>query len=95
MSDQACLKIVVTGKVQGVSFRAFTHRTAVELGLTGYVQNLPDGSVEIVAEGTRSALKKLLAQSRCGPPQAKVAYAAANWGAHENRYRKFEVKRRS
>ncbi|GAF85432.1 unnamed protein product, partial [marine sediment metagenome] len=53
MADSASLQATVYGRVQGVFFRAFVSRCARELGLTGYVGNLPDGAVEIMAEGER------------------------------------------
>ena len=66
-------KIIVRGKVQGVFFRAFTRENALFLGLTGYVKNLPDGeSVEIVATGDETRLKRLLEKVRMGPPHARV-----------------------
>lgn len=65
-----CLKI--TGRVQGVFFRAETQRVAMELGLKGWVQNCSDGSVEVFAQGEEEALKKLEQWCAKGPPSAKV-----------------------
>ena len=64
--------VYVTGIVQGVWYRANTQRTAEELGLQGWVQNLPDGRVEFVAEGTESEIEALLRWARRGPPDARV-----------------------
>ena len=66
-------RITVGGRVQGVSFRAHTERTARALGLAGFVRNLPDGSVEIEAEGEAEAVNALIAWSKQGPPAARVA----------------------
>lgn len=62
----------VSGKVQGVSYRAYTEQKAQELGLTGQVRNLPDGQVEIIAEGAQAELEALKDWCFSGPPQARV-----------------------
>jgi acylphosphatase len=66
------LHAVVRGRVQGVSFRFYTQSQAMTLGLTGWVANRSDGSVEVVAEGPRPALNRLLDWLRHGPPLARV-----------------------
>jgi acylphosphatase len=63
---------VVHGVVQGVGFRWFVQREAAGLGLVGWTTNLPDGSVEVVAEGPESDLERLVAILRQGPPGASV-----------------------
>ena len=63
---------IVTGRVQGVGFRWFTRQTASELGLRGTVRNARDGSVEVVADGTREALDELERRLRRGPRAAVV-----------------------
>jgi acylphosphatase len=63
----------VAGRVQGVWYRASAARKASELGLTGWVRNLPDGRVELVAEGDADMVDSLLAWCRRGPPMAQVA----------------------
>ena len=72
MSDIARFRIVVGGRVQGVAFRAYTQRRAVELGLCGYVRNLDSGEVEIIAEGERTRLEKLVGFCKEGPSHARV-----------------------
>ena len=66
------ISITVSGKVQGVFFRQSTKEIATNLGITGQVKNLPDGSVYILATGTKDQLDKLLAWCRQGPPKATV-----------------------
>lgn len=66
------LRVVARGRVQGVGFREFTRRRATALDLDGWVRNLPDGSVELEAEGPRVALDQLLAALRDGPRFARV-----------------------
>ena len=68
----ACRHLFVRGHVQGVGFRWHARRTAQELGLAGWVQNLPDGRVEAWVEGETQALDFFLAWIRRGPPAARV-----------------------
>lgn len=64
--------ILVYGKVQGVFYRKYTHKTAVQLSLTGWVRNVPDGSVEIMVEGPLKALESLEKWCYEGSPKSKV-----------------------
>lgn len=66
------LSLHITGKVQGVYYRQSTRKKALSLGLSGYVQNLPDGSVYIRVTGMRSQLDELIDWCRTGPPAAVV-----------------------
>jgi acylphosphatase len=66
------VRILVSGRVQGVFFRATTVERARELGLAGHARNLPDGRVEVEAEGTPSAVEALVAFCHEGPPAARV-----------------------
>jgi acylphosphatase len=68
-----CIRYRVTGRVQGVFFRASTRREAQNLGLTGYAKNLPDGSVEVLACGPESAVEQLGEWLWVGPPAARVS----------------------
>lgn len=68
----ACIHGFVSGRVQGVFFRAAAADKARELGLDGWVRNLPDGRVEVLAAGDREALKSFTAWLHEGPPPARV-----------------------
>jgi len=93
MSDLASVKVVVYGSVQGVFFRDFTSRRAEELGLTGYVRNLPGGSsVEVLAEGERARLEKLIGYLKTGPPRAVVKRLEVNWSPPSFSYSRFRIK---
>lgn len=74
------LTLIVSGQVQGVGFRAFAQRHALDLGLAGYAENLDDGRVEIVAEGGRSELEALLVKLKNGPAHADVTALEPSWG---------------
>ena len=65
-------RAVVTGRVQGVGYRFFAERAARELGVRGWVRNLPDGSVEALAEGDDDAIASFLARLRQGPHGSRV-----------------------
>jgi acylphosphatase len=65
-------RVRVSGRVQGVFFRAWTRDEARKLGVTGWVRNCPDGSVEAHVEGGDCAVGKLIDSLHCGPPQARV-----------------------
>jgi acylphosphatase len=65
-------RAVISGRVQGVSFRAWTVDRARDLGLTGWVRNLPDGRVELHVEGPEAEVERLLAACREGPAAAQV-----------------------
>lgn len=65
-------RVTVTGRVQGVGFRFFAERTARELGVTGWVRNLPDGKVESLAQGDEDAVARYLERLREGPRLGRV-----------------------
>lgn len=73
------LTALISGEVQGVGYRRFVQRHALDLGLRGYAENLTDGRVEVVAEGARSDLDRLLHWLRRGPPHARVQDVDVQW----------------
>ena len=80
-SDSARLQAFARGLVQGVGYRDFVERRASSLGLTGYVRNLSDGrTVEVVAEGPRDQLERLVEHLRRGPGGAYVHEVEQRWG---------------
>ncbi len=72
MSKQVCRRCLVDGRVQGVYFRASTRQKALELGLGGHANNLPDGRVEVLVCGEITAVHALCAWLRHGPRAARV-----------------------
>jgi acylphosphatase len=89
---QARLQAIVRGRVQGVSFRYYTQKRANELDLTGYVRNLWDESVEVVAEGPRGDLEKLLSFLHTGPRSAFVTEVETQWPAPVGNLHGFRVR---
>lgn len=71
--DRKCVRLRISGKVQGVWFRAWTVQEAARLGLDGWVRNRVDGTVEALAVGAPEAVDRLIALCREGPPKAQVA----------------------
>jgi acylphosphatase len=69
----ACRRCIVSGRVQGVFFRASTRSRARALGVTGYARNLADGRVEVLACGEAQAVESLCAWLAEGPPAARVS----------------------
>ncbi|KMQ74266.1 acylphosphatase [Marinobacter subterrani] len=65
-------QLLISGRVQGVYYRASTEQKASALGLTGFARNLPDGRVEVVAEGQEDQLTQLKTWCADGPPNARV-----------------------
>lgn len=92
MTSVVQLEAEVRGSVQGVSFRYYTRRQARDLGLTGYVENRPDGSVHVLAQGDRGALLALLEWLHSGPSLAEVSKVDVQWTRPSVRHAGFEVR---
>jgi len=87
------MRAIVKGIVQGVGFRYFTVYQAQRIsGITGYVRNLRDGSVEVVAEGEREKLEQLLAQLRKGPTGAHVTGVDVFWENPTGEFTNFGIR---
>jgi len=72
MAQNTAVKARIIGRVQGVSYRAWTQETALTYGLNGWVRNCDDGTVEAVFSGPEDRVKAMLTACRTGPPAAKV-----------------------
>ncbi len=88
---KARVHVLVSGRVQGVFFRDHTRRWAVSLGLTGWVRNLEDGRVEVMAEGDKKSLEDLIARLRLGPPAAAVGNAEVTWEDFRGEFDSFRI----
>lgn len=86
------MHLLISGRVQGVFFRATAHKTATQLGVRGFVRNLPDGRVEVVAEGEPQALQKLSDWCRHGPRGAIVEQFSTAISESLDEFDCFEVK---
>ncbi len=86
------LHCTVRGIVQGVNFRASTRREAARLGLTGWVRNLDDGRVEVLADGDEPRLRELLAWLERGPSVARVDEVRSDWSEGTGGFESFTVR---
>jgi acylphosphatase len=82
---------IITGKVQRVGYRDFVERIAKEYGLTGWVKNREDGSVEVVYQGIPDALKEATQALHTGSVLAKVEGVAVDWRTPERQFDEFKV----
>jgi acylphosphatase len=90
--ERLSLHVIVRGHVQGVGFRDFVLTRARHERLTGYTRNLPDGrSVEVVAEGSRSQLERLIEQLGLGPRSARVDSVETHWSPATGSHAEFGV----
>lgn len=85
------LHLIIHGRVQGVFFRDCTVRKAKELGVIGWVKNLADGTVEMVAQGERARLEALRDWCNEGSPTAKVEKIEAEWESVAERFEDFRI----
>lgn len=76
--SKCCIKALVTGKVQGVSYRRATQEQALMAGVTGHARNLPDGRVEVVMCGEGEAVNTVVEWLWSGPPGARVTHVELN-----------------
>ncbi|OHB18796.1 MAG: hypothetical protein A2854_02930 [Parcubacteria group bacterium RIFCSPHIGHO2_01_FULL_56_18] len=84
-------RAIVSGRVQMVMYRDFAQRHARRFGIVGTVRNLPDGAVEIVAQGEKASLEKLLQDLHKGPLLAKVTDVQTEWRIPHTRFDSFEI----
>lgn len=80
------------GRVQGVGFRYTAERLALEIGLTGWVKNLPDGRVEIVCEGARDRIEVFVDGLKCGPLGTHIRKVACGWEHPTGEFADFSVE---
>ena len=85
------MRLIIKGRVQGVWFRDSTRTEAKRLGVKGWVRNLPDRSVEVVAEADENLLGQLLVYCRQGPPHAKVDKIEESWEEWSGEFDSFNI----
>jgi acylphosphatase len=91
--DIVCLHVIVEGYVQGVGFRYYVNDIASELGIFGWVRNRWDGSVEVLVEGNRTDLEKLLSALYQGPRNAEVRGVKPEWQTATGEFKDFTIRR--
>ena len=90
-TELASFHAYIYGRVQGVFFRSYLAKNARELGLVGFVRNLSNGSVEVLAEGDKQQLEKLIEFMKHGPSAARVDEYKVNWSRPSEDYLQFHV----
>ena len=84
-------KLLITGHVQGVGYRAFARHAASRRGLVGGVKNLDDGGVEAEVEGMRSVVEAMIRELKIGPPGARVQAVQVEWVPASGRFTGFHI----
>ena len=84
--------LIISGKVQGVFYRALCQEAAQRLGLTGWVSNLSTGQVEVLAKGEKEKIEKLIEWCKKGSPGAKVDIIDVEWQAVVHQVSSFNIK---
>jgi len=92
MNEKVRAHVVVSGRVQGVFFRAETQEKAKELGLFGWVKNLTEDRVEAVFEGERAKVEQLVKWAQKGPPGAIVNDLDLSWEEYQAEFSNFEIR---
>ncbi len=92
MGELRRIHAFVSGRVQGVLFRSFVKEHAEELGLVGFVRNLYDGRVEVVAEGEKEKLEELIELLHVGPPHAVVEKVEVEWQDYTGDFDSFNIR---
>ncbi|MBS7641552.1 MAG: acylphosphatase [Candidatus Bathyarchaeia archaeon] len=93
MSRYVRAHVFVSGRVQGVFFRANARREALKLGVKGWIRNLPDGRVEAIIEGEEDKVKMMVEWCRRGPPGAIVSRIEIYWEPYRGEYTSFDIIR--
>jgi acylphosphatase len=85
------VQVLIRGRVQGVYFRAAAQREARRLGLTGWVRNRPDGSVEFLVEGEEEAIREMTGWANHGPSAARVDSVDVRWRGYTGEFPEFSI----
>ena len=85
------VQLLIRGRVTGVFFRAASQREAKRLGVTGWVKNRNDGSVEILAEGEEDAIKEIIGWAHHGPSAARVEGVDVRWRGYTGEFADFRI----
>jgi acylphosphatase len=91
VSGNSRVRILISGRVQGVAYRYFAEKYAVAYGITGWVRNLSDGCVEVLAEGDRGRLDLFLARLKEGPRMARVEGFDVGWESYTGEFPDFRI----
>lgn len=91
LSSMVEIQCIVSGRVQGVAYRTYVQESATELELVGYVKNLSDGTVSVVAQGSPDVLKTFVEYLHEGSLMSAVEGVAVDWGSANRTYSEFSL----
>ena len=91
-SENLRAHVIIQGLVQGVFFRASTKEMALQIGVGGWVRNLPDGNVEALFEGEKKKVSEIVAWCYKGPPGAHVKKVDLAWEPYKGEFKLFDVR---
>ena len=92
LTGNAAVKLLISGRVQGVGFRYYIARNAWDLKINGYAKNLFNGDVEIYAEGSKELLDEFIKRAKLGPSHAIVEKTSEQWLDFKNKYNNFDIR---
>ncbi len=85
-------QVIINGIVQGVFFRASTRDEAIQIGVGGWVRNLPDGTVQALFEGEKKKVEAIIAWCHKGPPGARVSNVQIFWEPYQGEFENFAIR---
>lgn len=92
MPEHVCAYVKISGRVQGVFFRAETQKMAVQFGLCGWVRNCQDGTVEAVFQGNQKDVQEAVNWCHSGSPSARVSNVDVHWREYEDGLKSFDIR---
>ena len=91
-NNKVSVRIIVTGRVQGVGFRYYVYRSMEKYPVTGYVRNLWNGDVEVLLEGYKDVIESVIPAITRGPCSSYVSGADVEWGEYTGKYNDFDIR---
>ncbi len=91
MDNNACAKVIISGRVQGVFFRMETKQAAEQIGITGWVKNRSDGTVEALFEGQKENIDQMLKWCEKGPPLSNVTHVELTYQEYSGQFKAFNI----
>jgi acylphosphatase len=91
MSEKVSAEIKVSGLVQGVGYRWFVYRNAINLGLRGIAENMYDGSVKVIAVGPKASIEELVKELKVGPSRSIIERVLVTYGDYIDTYKEFSI----
>lgn len=92
MAEKARAHLIISGRVQGVFFRAETQQAAMQFGLSGWVRNRRDGTVEAIVEGEKNDVISLINWCKTGPPLSRVKTVETDWQEFQGEFVEFGIR---